>query len=313
MAMRHQEMRMAMRHRIALGLLAVGVLGGVLARAQEIVHSEGQLPQFEVATVKLMKPETIVSLSAGAAMGGAGSAGDGAGGASTAGGEKIIRQTSIRMSYEEAPLSDRVHMRWKAKILIEIAYGLHIGSEDRVVGGPGWVDSDADRYEVLAKIDDAAFAALQKMPAAEQQRQVQLMEQALLADRFKLKVHFETREMPVYALVIAKGGAKLAEAKPGEVARLTGTGDGESNVLVGQALTMNALARSPLLRPEGRMVLDKTGLTGAYDFTLKSSNGAAEGPSLFTAMEEQLGLKLVSEKAPLEVIVVDQIERPGEN
>jgi bla regulator protein BlaR1 len=156
---------------------------------------------------------------------------------------------------------------------------------------------------------------MQKMPAKEQSRQIQLMEQALLADRFKLKVHFETRSLPVYALELAKGGPKMVEAKPDEVSTLTGTGDGQSNVLKGQALTMAQLVRSPLLRPDGRMVVDQTGLTGKYDFTLKSSTGDADGggPSLFTAMEEQLGLKMVSTKAPVEVIVVDHVERPGEN
>jgi bla regulator protein BlaR1 len=219
------------------------------------------------------------------------------------------------MSYAEPPPTDRVRLRWKAKMLIEIAYGLPIGSELRVVGGPEWIDSDVDRYEVTGKIDDAMFAAMQKMPAKEQTRQIQLMEQALLADRFKLKVHFETRELPVYALVVAKGGSKLATAKPDEVARLTGTGDGQNNVLAGQGLTMALLVRSPLLRPGGRMVVDQTGLTGTYDFTLKSSTGDADGsgPSLFTAMEEQLGLKLVSTKAPVEVIVVDHVERPDAN
>jgi bla regulator protein blaR1 len=255
----------------------------------------------------------VVSLSAGAATGGAGAASGSAGGAANAGGEKIIR--SVRMSYAEDPASDQVHLRWKAKMLIEIAYGLQIGSEDRVEGGPEWIDSDADRYEVRAKIDNATYTAMKAMPAADRDRQLNLMEQGLLADRFKLKVHFEARQMPVYALVLAKGGPKMAAAKPDEASLLTGTGDGTNNVLTGQALTMSELVRSPLLRPEGRMVLDQTGLTGKYDFTLKSATGldATDGPSLFTAMEEQLGLKLVSMKAPVEVIVVDHVERPDAN
>lgn len=295
-------------------MIAVGiaVLGSGVARAQEIIHASGPLLQFEVATVKLMKSEVAISLSAGAATGGIGAAGSA--GVANAGGEKIVRETSVRVSYEEGPVSDRVHLRWKAKMLIEIAYGLRIGSENRVMGGPDWIDSDADRYEVLAKIDDASFAAMKAMPDAERGRQINLMEQALLADRFKLKVHFETRQMPVYALVVAKSGPKMAAAKPDERALLTGTGDGTSNVLTGQAVTVSQLVSSPLLRPEGRMVVDRTGLLGKYDFTLKSATGVdADGPSLFTAMEEQLGLKLVSEKAPVEVIVVDSIERPDEN
>jgi bla regulator protein BlaR1 len=297
---------------VLAGVLTIGVWGGALGWAQEIVHASGPLPVFEVATVKLMKPEVLIALSEGAATGGAGSAG---GGAATVGGEKVVRETSVHMFYGEGPLTDRVHLRWKAKMLIEIAYGLPIGSELRVVGGPEWIDNDADRYEMQGKIDDATFAAMQTMPVAERNRQVNLMEQALLADRFALKVHFEKRQLPVYALVVAKGGPKLREAKPDEVARLTGTGNGQNNVLDAQALTLAQLVRSPLLRPGGRMVVDQTGLTGRYDFTLKSSSGDADatGPSLFTAMEEQLGLKLVSTKAPVEVIVVDHVERPGEN
>jgi bla regulator protein BlaR1 len=301
-------MRMAaMLRGLAVGLIAAGVLGWGVCGAQEIIHPSGPLPQFEVATVKLMKPETVVPISAGAATGGAGAAG----GATTG----VRVETTVHVSYDEGPPSDQVHLRWKAKLLIEIAYGLRIGSENRVVGGPAWLDNDADRYEVRAKIDDASLAAMKTMPAAERDRQISLMEQALLAHRFKLKMHFETRQMPVYALVVAKGGPKLAAAKADETPLLTGTGDGANNVLTGRGLTMEQLVRSPLLRPEGRMVVDQTGLTGKYDFTLKSSTGvdATGGPSLFTAMEEQLGLKLVSEKAPMEVIVVDAIDRPGEN
>ncbi len=81
-------------------------------------------------------------------------------------------------------------------------------------------------------------------------------------------------------------------------------------------MTMAEFIHSPLLRPEGRMVIDRTGLTAAYDFTLKSSIAGdpdSTGPSLFTALEEQLGLKLVATKAPLEVIVIDHIDRPDAN
>jgi bla regulator protein blaR1 len=305
-------MRMAgKKYVIATGVLAAAALGVTAGLGQAILHANGPLPKFEVATVKLMNPEAVVSLAAGAATGGAAAAP-----ALTPGGEKIIRQTSVRVSYGDEPVSDRVHMRWKAKMLIEIAYGLPIGSELRVVGGPDWIDSDADRYEIQAKIDNAIFAEMQKMPVKEQGRQINLMQQALLADRFNLKVHFETRDLPVYALVVAKGGPKMAEAKPDEVSRLTGTGDGQNNVLEGQALTMTQLVRSPLLRPDARMVVDQTGLTGKYDFTLRSATGmdpSADGPSLFSAVEQQLGLKLVSTKARVEVIVVDHMDRPGDN
>lgn len=303
----------------AVALALAGAVAGGNGWAQEIVHATGPLPSFEVATVKLTNPNAGVVSAAlvaeGAATGGLGVA-SGGGAGTTAAGEKITRQTTVSVFFGDAPLSDRVRMSWKVKSLIAKAYGLPLSAESRVVGGPVWINSEADRYEVQAKIDDAEFTALQKMASAEQGRQVALMEQALLADRFKLAVHFETRDLPVYELVVAKGGSKMAVAKPDEVVpHLTGVGDGQNNTLTAQAMTMDQFVHSPLLRP-GRMVIDRTGLTGAYDFTLKSSIGAdpgADGPSLFTGIEEQLGLKLVAAKAPLEVIVVDHIERPGEN
>lgn len=300
----------AMLRGLAVGLIAAGVLGGALVRAQDVVRADGPLPQFEVATVKLMHPEAIVALNEGAATGSAGAAAA----LTTTGGETIRRQVEVRVSYDEGPFTDQVHLRWKAKVLIEIAYGLRIGSDIRVVGGPDWIDNDGDRYEILGKIDDASFASMKAMPTAERNTQISLMKQALLADRFKLKVHIETRQLPVYALVQAKGGTKMTVAKPDEKAMLTGVGNGTNNTLTGQAMTMADLVHSPLLKPEGRMVVDQTGLTGRYDFTVKSATGAdTDGPSLFTAMEEQLGLKLVSTKAAVEVIVVDHVERPDAN
>ncbi|HEV2618931.1 MAG TPA: TIGR03435 family protein [Acidobacteriaceae bacterium] len=296
-------------------VLIAAVIAAATAPAQQLIHATGPLPSFEVATVKLANSNlgpSAASISAGAATAGLGAAGPSPS-PSTPGGEKVIRTTTVHYSFDEGPMSERVHMTWNTKILIEIAFGLPIGSESRVIGGPQWIDSDADRYEINAKIDDADFATMQKDP---HQHLESLMEQSLLADRFHLKVHFETRELPVYTLVVAKGGPRLTPAKPGEVARLTGTGDGQNNILTAQAMTIGQFVRSPLLRPEGRMVLDRTGLTGAYDFTLKSSIAAdpdSTGPSLFTAMEEQLGLKLLPTKAPTEVIVIDHIDRPGAN
>jgi len=137
---------------------------------------------------------------------------------------------------------------------------------------------------------------------------VDLLEQSLLADRFKLKVHFETREQPAFALVVAKGGSKLSPAKPGETTQLSAS----ANETTGTAVTLDQFVHSPLLRPEGRIVIDQTGLTGAYDFTIKGEDGA-DPASFFTLIQEQLGLKLVPTKAPTEVIVIDHIERPTEN
>jgi uncharacterized protein (TIGR03435 family) len=200
-------------------------------------------------------------------------------------------------------------------MLIAFAYNLSLGFENRVVGGPGWLNSEP--YEIEGKIEGAQFAAMQTMTPEQQRRQVDLMEEALLADRFKLKAHFETREMPGYALVVAKGGPKLAAAKDGEVGRLSMRGE----TMTAEAVTLDQWIQSPFL--SGRAIVDQTGLKGRYDFALTWSerlsaadagpDDGADAPSLFTAIQEQLGLKLVPTKTPVEVIVIDHIERPSEN
>jgi uncharacterized protein (TIGR03435 family) len=207
-----------------------------------------------------------------------------------------------------------VHSILTARLLIAFAYNVPFGFERiRVVGGPDWLGSDD--YEIQAKIEDSLYAAMQKMTPAQQREQVNLMNQSLLADRFKLKVHFETREMPEFALVIAKGGPKLTPAKDDESSRLSV----RQNEMTAKAITLDQWIHSPFLG--GRTVVDQTGLKGTYDFTLSWSeqSGAAgqengtEAPSLFTAVQEQLGLKLVPTKGPVEVIVIDHIEKPSEN
>ena len=184
--------------------------------------------------------------------------------------------------------------------------------------------SESNRYEIQAKIEDSRYAAMQKMSPAQQSEQVDLMEQSLLADRFKLKVHFEKREMPVYALVVAKGGPKLTPAEIGESSKLFSAPTDRGNKITAEAVTLDDFANSPLLRTGGRLVIDQTGLKGTYDFTLESGpdrtvapdtaqEGGGDAPSFFTAIQEQLGLRLVPTKAPVEVIVIDHIEKPSEN
>lgn len=221
--------------------------------------------------------------------------------------------------------TNRVHMILPTVLLIASAYNLPIGSEKRLVQGPNWLRQDVDQYEIEAKIDDSLFAAMQKMNPAQQREQVALMEQSLLADRFKLKVHFETMEMPVYALVVAKGGAKLTRAEEGENSRLSTVGNGLGMEMTANAVTLNEFVLSPLLTgPSGRVVLNQTGLTGIYNFKLKwqpegsavsdaAKSTMADAPSLFTAIQEQLGLRLVPSKAPVELIVIDHVEPPSTN
>jgi uncharacterized protein (TIGR03435 family) len=198
-------------------------------------------------------------------------------------------------------------------MLVAFAYDVPAGFENRyILGGPAWLDSNI--YEITAKIEGATFAAMQKLPVDQQRGQISLMEQALLAERFHLKAHFETRSLPAFALTLAKGGPRLTPAHPGETTRLAMQGD----TITATALTLDQLLRSPFLG--SRTILNQTGLTGAYDFTLTYSNrtDAADddpsaAPALSTAVQEQLGLKLVPAKGMVEVVVIDSIERPSEN
>ena len=135
----------------------------------------------------------------------------------------------------------------------------------------------------------------------------------ILEDRFALKYHIEKRELPLYDLVIAKHGPKIKESTPG--GNFTnGMSPGKLSM---HAYPMSALAAS-LSGAVGRLIIDKTGLTGQYDIDLtwawRDDPGSGDtGPSIFTAIQEQLGLKLEPAKAPIDVVVIDHIERPSEN
>lgn len=145
--------------------------------------------------------------------------------------------------------------------------------------------------------------------------QVRKMFQALLADRFQLKFHREMRQMDVYALVPAKGGSKLRESSEAGYRMMM---DGTGRTFAGASMQM--LARQLSNEPGiDRPVLDKTGLAGTYDFQLNFAFNPREGitgpvgESIFTALEEQLGLKLERQEAPIEVLVVDSVQKPSEN
>jgi uncharacterized protein (TIGR03435 family) len=146
------------------------------------------------------------------------------------------------------------------------------------------------------------------------------MTQTLLADRFKLEVHRETREMPVYALVPAKGGLKLGEIGP--------PSNDWVRIQIGRGtLEAKQMPTAQLLSILGgivhREVLDESGIKGVFDIKLDWSPDditanavtgvAAAKPSIFTAMQEQLGLKLESRKAPMQVVIIDRAERPSGN
>lgn len=285
---------------VLTGFVALGAQSW-LAQGQ-ILHTGSDRPSFEVATIKPWKRMPSPAAPP-----------DG-----TSGPVKVMK---VSPGGGGGQPTNRVHMILPAAVLIASAYNLSAGSENRLVrGGPDWLGNDVDQYEVDGKIGDSLFAAMQKMTPAQQREQVALMEQSLLADRFKLKVHFETVEMPVYALIVAKGGSKLTPAEDGETSGLSSMGNGQGMKMTAKAVTLDQFVRSPLLTGSaGRLILEQTGMRGAYDFTLEwtpegiAASDAADAPSLFTAIQEQLGLRLVPSKAPEEVIVIDHVEPPSAN
>jgi len=193
--------------------------------------------------------------------------------------------------------------------LIMNAYELTMPSQ--ISDLPAWADSD--EFDIEAKMDEYTTAAIQKLPQDERWREQDLMMQALLADRFQLKVHHETRELPVYDLVIAKGGPKM-KAAPADLHSGWSMGNGRFE---GKSVPIDSLVYG-LSNTVGRVVTNKTGLTGNYGITLKwtpdgQQETADSGPSIFAALEEQLGLRLVAAKGPVDTIVVDHLEKPSPN
>jgi uncharacterized protein (TIGR03435 family) len=227
--------------------------------------------------------------------------------------------------------------------LVQQAYGIE---SFRVAGATSGVM--LERFDIEAKMGSSVAAELQKLDPVQRNIALEHMLQGLLADRFKLVIHREAKELPVYRLVAANSGAKLPVANhdendsgkmkgadgqtiPSGHIQLYGSSDGMH--LVGPEISMASLVLELSTQLE-RALLDKTGLTGKYDLVLhwvgteeqKSmfgvSNGGDQGsdtasdsggPSIFTAVQEQLGLKLESGKGPVEVIVVDHAEQPSGN
>jgi uncharacterized protein (TIGR03435 family) len=146
--------------------------------------------------------------------------------------------------------------------------------------------------------------------------------QSLLVDRFHLTCHFVTKQLPVYDMVLARGGPKLAQttAPPERQHSVNSNGDSRKIDMSVRGVTMTEAAVA-LSGEVERIVVDKTGLTGNYDFHLSfatenaraQDTDAASLPTLFTALEEQLGLKLIPSKGPVKVLVIDSVEKPSEN
>jgi uncharacterized protein (TIGR03435 family) len=192
--------------------------------------------------------------------------------------------------------------------LIDRAWDLR--SAALIKSGPDWIARGDERFNIVAKAED---------PAKATEQQLLTMLQTLLVDRFQLKFHRETTEMAGFALMAAKTGTKLQESKSEEVGLAFGVGGGDqAKPVPGQPRTIKArrYSMSMLVNllyglAERGPGIDKTGLDGVYDFTLSWDEDA--GPSLSTALREQLGLRMESEKVPVSLFVVDSAQRPSGN
>jgi uncharacterized protein (TIGR03435 family) len=291
---------------LLLGLIALAVLSPILfgfvdvprVRAALLQNSESKPAfSFEVATVKLSSGES---------------------------GNRGILTSPGRFRA----------VNWPLKNVIMFAYDLR--SDSQISGYPDWVNST--EYDMDAKTDEITTAALERLSPDQKIRQVKLMVQTLLAERFHIRVSYQAREIPVYALVIANGGPKLTKSTGPQLVGgrgpLSGVIGSKSGELESINSSLDQFAAVLDLMPEAgdRVVVNKTGLTGNYNWRLKwtpeataqNFSGANDGtpppaesddsaPSLFTALQEQLGLKLQPQKGSVESLVVDSIDRPTAN
>jgi uncharacterized protein (TIGR03435 family) len=234
------------------------------------------------------------------------------------------------------------------RMLIRQAYQL---ADFQISGGPGWIG--ADHFDVVAKVAKTDGDGQDSVPGAQPSSPtpLQLMIRALLAERFKLTVHSETKDLPIYALVMARSdgrlGAELHRSETDCAAQMAaargrgvppapppppqpgapmpcGVRMGPGTMVAGGATLSQVVNNLSMF--VGRVVLDRTGLTGTFDVNLtwtpdqmpQRPPGAPDppvdpnGPSIFTAVQEQLGLKLDSQRGPVEVLVIDRAEHPVE-
>jgi uncharacterized protein (TIGR03435 family) len=191
------------------------------------------------------------------------------------------------------------------EIMLQMAYGVQ---KDQIAGAPEWVRTEHFNVDGVPDVEGGPDV-----------QQFQGLVRKLLAERFGLKLHHEQREMPVFALTVAKGGTKMVRSTgdPNGLPQENSGGGSIRNIRFTNT-SMPDLALLLLVEVD-RPVVDQTGLQGRYDFQLKwskdeSSTGDPNAPpGLFTAIQEQVGLKLQPVKAPADVLVIDKVERPSAN
>jgi uncharacterized protein (TIGR03435 family) len=188
-------------------------------------------------------------------------------------------------------------IRASLKYQIQFAYKIR---DFQIFGGPAWLQSEW--YDTVAKA--AGLVTEDEMRP---------MVQSLLAERFQLRCHWEKKEQPIYELVLAKGGSKLRKSSPDASAGMRMTASIRVS-LVDPAMTLDDLA-DWLSSAANHPVVNRTGLDGKYEIDLKytTDQSITELPTLFTALQEQLGLRLESHRGPVHVLMIDHAERPSEN
>jgi uncharacterized protein (TIGR03435 family) len=261
--------------RVVCVVLNLALAGGAAMHAQPATASSRTL-QWDVISVKPMSPDACP-----ANQGGVGWLKDG------------LTASCVPLAF-----------------VVESAY--HLFDSARIVGLPEWSKDPSQVYAIEARVSGEDAAAFNKLSREEKLGMMQLV----LADRFHMKAHMEPRPMPAYDLVIAKGGPKLIAPEPNE------SGTSQFGAPTGDVKWVDSPLTNLMFllgRETGRPVVDKTGLTEKYDFTLAFTPAARAAtddsgrPSVFTALEEQLGLKLVPAKEPVDVLVIDSIEQPAMN
>lgn len=190
--------------------------------------------------------------------------------------------------------------------LISFAYAVH---PKQIADGPAWLGTE--KFDIEGQADHPGVANL---------HQIQEMLQKLLESRFALKLHRDKRDLPIYALKLAKGGPKMTRSAENTYGLPTQSGHGhgsqQQRKFTNNSMSDFALGMQPYM---DRPVVDKTGLPGRYDFTLRwtpynsPTNEPNAAPDIFTAVQEELGLKLEATRGPADVLVIDQIERPSAN
>jgi uncharacterized protein (TIGR03435 family) len=294
------------------GMFLIALAATVVAIPIFCQAPSAEKPKFEVASVKPSEPGQRGSM--------------------------IGMQPGGRLVVQHLPL----------RALVTFAYNVR---DFQLTGGPSWMTTDF--WDIEARVDEASISEVSGPPDPSKPNPMAVRLQSLLQERFQLKTHTETRELPVYELSIAKSGLKMklsddqtpykprerGEPPPpplqrgGAMPRYSmrmGRGNMEA-VAMDEANIVRSLSGTV-----GRIIIDKTGLKGLYDLKLQwtpdppaggnAPGGAAgpggpefgppvdpNGPSIFTALQEQLGLKLDSAKGPVEVIVVDSVQKPSEN